>query len=69
MSIAKDSPSVNMNKLKRFWLNTKRVFKIAHKPSAKEYWGIVKVCLIGLAIIGTLSYVIQLISNVISNNV
>ena len=66
MSIAKDAPAANMNKVQRFFLNSRRIFKIATKPSAKEFFMMVKVSLIGLAIIGGLAFIIQLIANVIS---
>jgi protein translocase SEC61 complex gamma subunit len=55
-----------MNKFQRFWLNTKRIFKISTKPTKKEFNAMVKVCLIGLAIIGGISFVIQLIASIVS---
>jgi len=64
MSISKDAPS--LNKVQRFFLNSRRIFRIATKPSAKEFWMMVKVSLIGLAVIGGLAFIIQLIANVIS---
>ncbi len=66
MSVAKDSPGAQMNRVQRFFLNSRRIFKIATKPSAKEFWMMVKVSLIGLAVIGGLAFIIQLIANVIS---
>ncbi|MHA1719031.1 MAG: protein translocase SEC61 complex subunit gamma, partial [Promethearchaeota archaeon] len=56
-----------MNRLQRFFLNSKRILKISVKPTKKIYLSILKVCLIGIAIIGGLSYLIQLISQVIQN--
>ena len=67
MSIAKDSPSATMNKLQKFFLNSKRILKISVKPTRKMYFSILKVCLIGITIVGALSYVIQLIVHVIQN--
>ncbi|MHA1744437.1 MAG: protein translocase SEC61 complex subunit gamma [Promethearchaeota archaeon] len=64
MSISKDAPS--LNKVQRFFLNSRRIFRIATKPSASEFWMMVKVSLIGLAVIGGLAFIIQLIANVIS---
>ncbi len=66
-SISKDSPSATMNKLQKFFLNSKRILKISVKPTRKMYFSILKVCLIGITIVGGLSYLIQLISNVIQN--
>jgi protein translocase SEC61 complex gamma subunit len=52
-------------RLTRFYQNTKRIVKVASKPSRKEYWLVTKICLIGIVILGVLSYVIQLIFSVI----
>ena len=64
-AISKDSPSATMNGLQKFFLNSRRILKISVKPTRKMYGSILKVCLIGIAIVGALSYIIQLISNVI----
>ena len=52
-------------RLKGFYINTKRIVKVASKPSKKDYWLVAKICLIGILILGALSYVIQLIASVI----
>jgi len=44
--------------------DSKRVLKIANKPSRKEYFLVFKICSIGLVLLGVLSYVIQLIFSV-----
>lgn len=53
------------SRLKRFFQNTKRIIKVASKPSKKDYWLVTKICLIGIAVLGALSYVVQLIASVI----
>ncbi|MCF2140142.1 MAG: protein translocase SEC61 complex subunit gamma [Candidatus Lokiarchaeota archaeon] len=68
MSVAKNSPSETMNKFQRFWLNIKRIIKISTKPTKKEFFTMVKVASIGMAIIGGLYYIVQLISSLLSNN-
>ncbi|MHA1668948.1 MAG: protein translocase SEC61 complex subunit gamma [Promethearchaeota archaeon] len=50
-----------------FFQNTKRIMKIANKPDRKEYFTIFKICAIGLALLGAVSYVIQLIFTVIND--
>lgn len=65
MSVAKDAPVTSMNKIQKFMLNTRRIIKISTKPTRKQFFTMVKVCLIGLTIIGLLSYLIQLIASVI----
>ena len=63
-AVAKDAPSQSMNRLQKFFLNSKRILKISVKPTRKMYGSILKVCLIGIAIIGALSYILQLIANI-----
>ena len=52
------------DKLSNFYINSKRILKIANKPNRKEYWLVFKICGIGLVILGVLSYIIQLIFSV-----
>ncbi|MHA1341155.1 MAG: protein translocase SEC61 complex subunit gamma [Promethearchaeota archaeon] len=53
----------NQGKIRKFWIETKRIFTIAKKPTRKEFNLTVKICLVGLLIIGGLSYAIQLIAS------
>jgi len=48
-----------------FFQNTKRIMKIANKPDRKEYFLVFKICIIGLVLLGVVSYVIQLIFTII----
>ena len=52
-------------RLATFFQNTKRIMKIASKPSRKDYFLVFKICAIGIVILGALSYVIQLIFSII----
>jgi len=47
-------------KLKTFFIESKRVFKITKKPSNEEFKTIVKVTAIGAALIGLLGAIIQI---------
>ena len=51
-------------RLTEFFRNTKRIIKVANKPSRKEYFMVFKIVAIGMVILGALSYVIQLIFSV-----
>ncbi len=51
-------------RLLTFSQNTKRIVKTANKPSRKEYFMVFKICLIGIVLLGAVSYVIQLIFSV-----
>ena len=48
-----------------FFQNSKRILKIANKPGRKDYFLVFKICMIGLALLGAVSYAIQLIFSVI----
>ena len=54
-------------RIKGFYSDVKRVLKIANKPDRKEYFMTFKICIIGLVILGALSYVLQLIFSVIGD--
>ena len=54
--------------LAKFWLDTKRIFAISKKPNRKEYGLTLKITLVGLAITGILSYVIQMIAQIIDQS-
>ena len=50
-----------------FFQNTKRIIKIANKPTRKDYFTIFKICIIGLALLGVVSFVIQLIFTIVND--
>lgn len=54
-----------VNKFQSFMLNVKRIFSISTKPTRKEYWTMIKICLLGLALVGGMSFIVQLISSVL----
>lgn len=49
-----------------FFQNSKRIIKIANKPTRKDYFLVFKICIIGLVILGVLSYVIQLVLTIVN---
>jgi len=51
-------------RLSLFFQNSKRILKIANKPSRKDYFLVFKICGIGILVLGALSFVIQLIFSV-----
>jgi protein translocase SEC61 complex gamma subunit len=50
-----------------FFQNTRRIIKIANKPSRKDYLLVFKICAIGILILGVISYVIQLIWTLVNS--
>ncbi len=48
-------------RLVRFFKNSRRIIKIANKPSRKDYFLVFKICAIGIVLLGVVSYVIQLL--------
>ncbi len=53
-------------RVKKFLQSTKRIIKVATKPSRKDYWLVTKICLIGMVILGAISYVIQLLFSLLA---
>jgi len=53
-------------KLKTFFIESRRVFKITKKPSNEEFKTIVKVTAIGAALIGLLGAIIQIAYHLMS---
>ncbi len=51
-------------KLKRFIIECKRVLKVTKKPNSLEFKTIVKVSGLGMAIIGLLGFVIQIVKQI-----
>jgi protein translocase SEC61 complex gamma subunit len=41
------------------------MLKIATKPSKGELWLSIKICFLGIIVVGTIGYIIQLISSLI----
>lgn len=50
-----------INKLKEFYLQSKRVFLVTKKPNMFEFKAIVKISGIGILIIGMLGFIITII--------
>ena len=46
-------------RLRSFLHSSKRIFKIAHRPSKKEYWLMTKICIVGFLILGVLAFIIH----------
>jgi len=53
-------------RIRSFLQSTKRIIKVATKPSTKDYWLVTKICLIGMVILGAISYVIQLLFSLLA---
>jgi protein translocase SEC61 complex gamma subunit len=51
-------------RLVKFFQNSRRIIKIASKPKRKDYFLVFKICIIGILILGAVSYIIQLIFSV-----
>jgi len=64
-SLAKSESSIK-ERINSFLQSTKRIIKVATKPSKKDYWLVTKICLIGMVLLGAISYVIQLVFTLLS---
>ncbi|MFX1411643.1 MAG: protein translocase SEC61 complex subunit gamma [Promethearchaeota archaeon] len=61
---SKKKPSL-YERIGLFFQNAKRIVKISNKPDRKDYFLVFKICAIGIALLGAVSYIIQLIFNFI----
>ncbi len=43
----------------------RRIVRLSRKPSKEEFWLSLKICLLGLLILGSYAFIIQLMSTVI----
>ncbi|MFX0098093.1 MAG: protein translocase SEC61 complex subunit gamma [Candidatus Hodarchaeota archaeon] len=58
--------STIVNKLKDFSTNTRRIFRVARRPTAKEVRLIARVSGIGILICGGVAYLIQILGHLMS---
>lgn len=52
-----------LDKLKRFWVECKRVLRVTKKPDREEFIQIVKVSAIGMAIIGAIGFLVFVVDH------
>lgn len=55
-----------LSRLKSFILESRRVFRITKKPAKDEFKAIVKISSIGIAVIGIIGFIIQIIWAIVS---
>lgn len=51
--------------LRSFLSSASRILKLAKKPGREELWLSIKICFLGVLVIGVLGYVIKLIAGMI----
>jgi protein translocase SEC61 complex gamma subunit len=51
--------------LRAFLQECKRLIKVAVKPSRSELWLSIKVCFLGIALVGAIGFLIKLVSTVL----
>jgi len=51
--------------LRSFLSSASRILKLAKKPGREELWLSVKICFLGVLVIGVLGYIIKLISGML----
>lgn len=53
------------NRVKTFWANSKRVIRMARKPTLKEMRLILRITGLGVVIIGAVGFIVKLITGLI----
>ncbi|UCH02228.1 MAG: protein translocase SEC61 complex subunit gamma [Candidatus Bathyarchaeota archaeon] len=56
---------MNSLDLKKFISSSKRLIKLIDKPRREELWQSIKISLLGIAIIGTIAFVIKFIATML----
>ncbi|MCW4016264.1 MAG: protein translocase SEC61 complex subunit gamma [Candidatus Bathyarchaeota archaeon] len=51
--------------LRSFFESASRLLKLATKPGRTELWLSIKICFLGIIVIGGIGYIIRLIGNVL----
>jgi protein translocase SEC61 complex gamma subunit len=51
--------------IRSFLSSARRLMKVAKKPGRDELWLSIKICLLGVLVIGALGYIIKLISGML----
>jgi len=59
------NPNTKKAKLKRFWKETIRVFRITRRPNKEEYLTATKVTGLGIAVIGPIGLIIFLLKQLL----
>ena len=49
-----------LTRLKTFAIESKRVFRLTKKPTKQEFWTMAKVSAIGILILGSIGFLIQI---------
>jgi len=52
--------------LRSFLQSASRMLKLSVKPGRSELWLSIKICLLGIAVLGAIGYVIKLIAGIFS---
>jgi len=52
--------------LRSFLQSASRLLKLAIKPGRSELWLSIKICFLGIVVLGVIGYVIKLIAGIIS---
>ncbi|MBD3227365.1 MAG: protein translocase SEC61 complex subunit gamma [Candidatus Lokiarchaeota archaeon] len=50
-----------IKRVKNFWENTKRVYRLSRKPTLHEFRMITRICILGVLVIGFIGYAIQML--------
>ena len=55
-----------LNKIKDNLIEYRRVYTVTHKPSMEEFKGIIKISLLGIALIGLIGFLVHVAWNLVA---
>ncbi|MFW9832235.1 MAG: protein translocase SEC61 complex subunit gamma [Candidatus Thorarchaeota archaeon] len=56
------------SRISSFWENTKRIARLAQRPTRQEIWLQFKISMLGLFAVGAVGFIIRLIMVVVTNS-
>ena len=54
-----------IKKLREFIYKCKKTLSVARKPTAREFWTITRICILGLFLVGLVGFLVKMISTLI----
>ena len=55
--------------LKSFLSSARRMMKLAKKPGRDELWVSIRICILGILVVGVLGYIIKIIASLMQGGV
>ena len=58
-----------LERLKEFIYKCRKTLSVARKPTAKEFWTISRICILGLFLVGLIGFLVKMLSTLIQGGI